>query len=1056
MSFVHLHTHSDHSLLDGYLKLGRAAEKAAADGQPALALTDHGTVSGWHEHAAACDKAGIKPLFGIEAYIAPGSRFDKTPVPGFSGAGAYGHITVIAKDNIGLRNLIALASLGYLEGFYRKPRIDMELLHRHGHGLIVTTGCPGSTIHTHLRAGNADAAWGHLDDLLAISGATVLAEVMRHPSNAEADITQTQLVRHLVETKKQAMLVATQDAHYIDQGDANVHGCMCALGSGHTYNDPRRFKFTGPDYWLKTTAEMGEQFVEHPEWLANTAIIADDCSASLDSLSAINLPVYGENPVAELWQQVRSGIERLASEGRPVAATAEEIEERLHTEMSLIEARKFASYFLMTADWVRWANGRGIRTGVARGSGGGSLVAYVIGIVGTDPFRWDLPWERFLNPERSGFPDFDIDIEQSRRHEVVGYLRERWGSENVASIGNHNRVKPRAAIKDACRVLGQLDNNQAQELADLVPPDHAGFAASFDDMHNVDKDAYAQSAELRHRMYEGTQAEQCALALARRLEGVKRANGQHAAGLIVTDIPVWAAIPVRGSYEEMVAQWDWREVEASGAIKLDLLTLTTLDRISLTIEKAGVDENEIPGWLTYEDPEAFYWLAQQHSLAGLFQIGNPGIADFTRSMKPMCTEDLSAAVALYRPGAMSTDMHTKFSDRKNGRADVTFPSSEIEELVGDLLSETYGVLAYQENVMALAQHVAGFSLGEADVLRRVMGKKKPKEMAEQWAKFEAGAAASGVGRETALALWKWVEPFAEYGFNRSHSVGYAATCFQTIQLARLYPEAWAASLLDVEDHTKWPALMSSINESGTKVLPVHHAHFTGDWSAGDGYIRTGLNAIKGLNKASKLSLIAGRPSTPIDALLLPQVRFCDVLSIARLHGWPERDWAPWLVRHQKQVERAIDKAKRGGWRHLAFPGHRKQPHIELPKLPPPLRQDAQTMHRLRVAEMELLGVWVAAHPLEGASEQVRTALTRFIDGDEDVRWVNLAVSAATCATSKRGNPYIRLTLEDRKSRVEVFAFGKMAARAQNLSVGQIVKVQLAKEEDGRVSLRSID
>lgn len=1061
MAFAHLHMHSDHSLLDGYLKLGPAAEKVATDGQTAMAVTDHGTAAGWHEHNRACAKAGIKPIFGIEAYIAPGARDDRTMVEGFAGNGAYAHMTLLARDNTGLRNLICLSSLGNLEGFYRKPRIDMELLRRYSQGLIVSTGCPGSTFHTLLRLGQQGAAMDHLDQLTELPGATVIAEVMRHPSNGEVDEGFDYLIANLAPYKN-VMSVATQDAHYIERDDHVVHGCMCALSSGKTWKDPKRFKFTGPDYWLKTEAEMLEAMASVQggrEMVHNAGVIADMCTADLAVLNqATNLPEFGEDPGAQLWAEVRAGLERKKAQGRPIQATEAQIEARLETEMSLIIARGFCSYFLMTSDWVRWSNSQGIRTGVCRGSGGGSLVAYLTDITQVDPMKWGLPWERFLNPERSGFPDFDIDVERSRRHEIVSYLRQRWGSDHVASIGNHNTVRPKAAIGDAARVLGALTPAQGHELSALCPPPKMGFTPSFDDMHNADLDAHAQSQKLRDKMYNGTPDERMALSLARRLEGVKRANGQHAAGLIISELPIWAQVPVRGTWDDMCAEWDWREVEASGCIKLDLLTLTTLDRITKALDKANVDENTIPGWWSFEDPDAFGWLCSQHSYAGLFQIGNSGIAEYTHAMQPHNTGDLSAAIALYRPGPMDQGMHNDYVKRKHGEEPVSYPTAEVEKLCSGVLEKTYGVMAYQENVMAIAQTVAGYSLGEADVLRRVMGKKKPDEMAKEWAKFERKAIANGVSAESAKTIWDWVEPFSGYGFNLSHSLGYAGTTFQTIQLARLYPEAWAAASLDIEDREKWPALLVSIAESGVQVKPIHHRTLAMDWTVDPshrGVIRPGLNAVKGLSAASKASIVAGAPATPIEALLMPQVRFCDVLSLARLHVWPERAWAGWLEKHQAAIEKAVGKAKRGGWRRLAWPQHSSLPTLDLPKMPSSPRADPPTVRALRAAEVELLGIWVQSHPLAGASSERQVALKEWL-GDDDAgdRWMSLAVHSVEQATSKKGNSYTRLTLADMKARVELFAFGKTTKAAQDLTPGSVVKCMLSKS-DGRVSLRAI-
>ncbi|HYP73188.1 MAG TPA: DNA polymerase III subunit alpha, partial [Microbacterium sp.] len=724
-SFVHLHVHSEYSMLDGAAKIGAMTQAAAEYGMPAIAVTDHGNTFAAFEFYRAAQAAGVNPIIGLEAYVTPGThRSDKSRVAwgspeqksdDVSGSGAYTHMTLWSENTGGMHNLFRLSSLSSMEGYYFKPRMDRELLQTYGKGLIATTGCPSGEVQTRLRLGQYDAARAAAAEFQDIFGKeNYFAEIMDHGLDIERRV-MTDLIR--LSKDLGIPLVATNDSHYTHQHEADAHAALLCVQSGSTLDDPNRFKFDGDGYYIKTAAEMRQIFRDHPEACDNTLLIAERCEVEFNT-AANYMPRFpvpdGETEDSWLIKEVETGLHYRYPGGIP-----DKVRKQAEYETGIILQMGFPGYFLVVADFINWAKDNGIRVGPGRGSGAGSMVAYAMKITDLDPLEHGLIFERFLNPDRVSMPDFDVDFDDRRRGEVIEYVTEKYGSERVAQIVTYGTIKSKQALKDAGRVLG-FPFSMGERLTKAMPPAVMGKDMELGGMFDPEHKRYKEASEFR-ALIESDPEAKTVFDRAIGLEGLKRQWGVHAAGVIMSSEPLLDIIPImrREQDGQIVTQFDYPSCETLGLIKMDFLGLRNLTIISDALENIRMNRGEELDLehLALDDRPAYDLLTRGDTL-GVFQLDGGPMRSLLRLMKPDNFEDISAVIALYRPGPMGANSHTNYALRKNGLQPITPIHPELEEPLRDILDTTYGLIIYQEQVMAIAQKVAGFSLGQADILRR--------------------------------------------------------------------------------------------------------------------------------------------------------------------------------------------------------------------------------------------------------------------------------------------------------------------------------------------------
>ncbi len=854
MSFVHLHQHTEYSLLDGATRPEALAKRVAALGMPACAITDHGNMFGAIEFYNAMKSEGVKPIIGCEMYVAYGSRLEKAGVEDQAAdAGSNNHLIVLASNDQGYRNLVKLVSAGYTDGFYYKPRIDKELLREYREGLIVLSSCLKGEVSQSLAGGNYTKAKEAALQYREILGPeNFFLEIQDHgiPDQQKILPMMAQLGEEVG-----LQLVGTNDSHYLDKDDAFAHEVLLCIGTGKTLGDERRMKFYSDDFYVKSPDEMRKVFAAYPQAVENTLRIADRINMKIDT-SGLHLPKF---PVPKGFD---SGgyFEKIAREGlkRRLAAMAplfeakrkkyevEVYHDRLEREIEIIKNMGFPGYFLVVWDFIKFARDSGIPVGPGRGSAAGSLVAYSMQITDIDPLDYDLLFERFLNPERISMPDIDIDFCMNRRGEVIDYVREKYGQENVAQIITFGTMAAKSVVRDVGRVLG-LPYGFVDKVAKTIPngPDVSLPAAARDSPALAD--AVKNDPEVAKIIEIGS-----------RLEGLSRHAGMHAAGVVITPEPVTNFVPLyRTTRDEIVTQFDMRVVEKMGLLKMDFLGLRTLTVIDDAIKsvKAATGETIDITAIPFDDADVFR-LFQEGRTKGVFQFESGGMVDLLRKSRPTRFEDLAALNALYRPGALDAGMVDEYVRRKNGQS----KSRYLVPIMKDFLEETYGVIVYQEQVMQIAQAVAGFSLGDADLLRKAMGKKDRVIMEQQRDKFVSGAVANKYPKEKAGEIFDFIEPFARYGFNKSHSVAYALVAYQTAWLKVHYPRHFMAALMTSEmDRTE--QVVKFIHESaqmGITILPPDINESNYSFTVVGPNIRFGLGAVKGVGESAIESILVAR------------------------------------------------------------------------------------------------------------------------------------------------------------------------------------------------------
>lgn len=858
MGFVNLHNHTEYSKLDGAQTINEMVKRVKEMGQTHAVITDHDSMGGIPDLLRICGKEDIKPIIGVEAYIAPDIhrsirskvQFGNNEV---SGNGSYGHITLLAQNETGIQNLQRMRRLAWGEGFYRKPRIDMELLERFSDGVIAFTGCPSGMPQTYLRMGWYEWAISYVSDLKDIFDNRLYVELMDHGLEIETKV-KDGLLR--IARELSLPLVATNDCHYSSCNDVELHDALLCLQTKTNVNvqDRMQFRFNEPGlgYHLASEAEMLRVFSGAEEAVTNTQLIADSIQYNFQQYGqAENLVHISDDPFTSLTQDTWSGAVKLYGESHIP-------KERIQWELDLIRDMGYVEYFLVTAEYVNWARNAGIGVGPARGSGAASAVAYCIGITQLDPIELELPMERFINPERPSMPDFDVDFAEERRGEVYDHVIEKYGEEYVAKLETYSTFKPRSAIEDAAKVLG-YPYDVSDALKDVYPQPKAGFDVKLSEVFDPDHSRYAEGAEFRKAALK----HQDVLQLAKSLEGRIGGTSVHPCAVMLSKVPLTDLVPVHYSRENdlWVIEGDVQSIEDQGLIKHDFLGLKELSVIDKTLQNVerhtGV-KIELPHRLAdLRDEPTLETLRRGDSL-GCFQLDSEGMRALLRNLQPTKFLDLSAVVALYRPGPMGVKAHISYADRKNGREDISYLHPEVEDAVRPILEETYGLIVYQEQVMRLAQTLSGYTLGEADILRRIMGKKKRDDVDGTFVRFEQGMKERGYSDEAILTVWGTIVPFADYSFNKSHSAGYALIGYWGAYLKTHHPAEYIAAQMSVhrKDRDKVQLYLAEATRLGIKLTVPDISTPSYEYFGIGKEIRMGLGGVKGVASDSMQTLVS--------------------------------------------------------------------------------------------------------------------------------------------------------------------------------------------------------
>jgi len=1047
--FVHLHTHTEYSLLDGAARIDAPKSnpgaptifsEALAHGMSALAMTDHGAMFGTLRFYAAARAAGIKPIIGVEAYVAPGSRFDRTPGESEE---KYYHLTLLAENELGYRNLLRLVSAAYLEGFYHRPRVDKQLLAEHAEGIVCLSGCLSSELGVQLVAGQRERAIATAGEYRDIFGADrYFVEVQDHGLGDQRQILPGQIE---VARRIGAEVVATNDLHYTRPDDAKPHDVLLCIQQQKLQTETKRLRFDSEDFYLKSAAEMRHVFAELPEACDNTLLIAERVAllpeleqVLVEGKTEYRLPRF-DTPAGEpLDAYLRELVDRGAVE-RYGERPPHEVVERIDHELSIIGKMGFAGYFLIVWDLIRFAREQGIRVGPGRGSAAGSVVSYALRITDLDPLRYGLLFERFLNPDRIEMPDIDMDFDERRRDEVIRYATDRYGADHVAQIVTFQTIKGKQGIRDAARVLG-FPPRVGDELCKMYPPAIMGRDEPIDS-------ALQTSPELREAYERQPEAKEI-IDTARALEGLRREDSVHAAGVVIGDKPLVNYLPLkltkdsRDDAKKMVTQFDMNGVAQLGLLKMDFLGLRNLSVIEETLRHlrtrgVDLDIDHVP-----LDDGPTYEMLRRGDTIGVFQMESPGMKNLIKVLEPDRFEDLMALVALYRPGLLSMGQHTEYAERKHGRKKVTYPHPDLESVLAD----TYGIIVYQEQVMQTAVAIAGFSMGEADTLRKVMGKKIREKVAAEREKFVAGAVSLGRDRRVAEGIFEYIEPFADYGFNASHACAYGYVAYQTAYLMAHHPVEYMAAILTSvkDDKDRKPYYLYACRGMDIEVLPPDVNESDMDFAPAPGdrrAIRYGLSAVRNVGQGVVQSILEARAAggpfasfgefcrrvepTALTRRVLESLIFAGAFgSLGYTRGGMLQQ-----VGEQAAFEKvaapiiAERKAEAAGQFSLFGGGDDAVLEVDETVLDGPELDKRLLLSK----EKEMLGQFVTDHPLLGIKDQLAAQTTCQIPDLEDRDDGELVVlggiiGALSRKFTKRGEPYAQFRLEGLTGGVEVVAF----------------------------------
>ncbi len=1073
--FVHLHLHTEYSMLDGASRVGEIMAAVAADRQPAVAMTDHGVLYGAVDFYQAAQQAGIKPILGMEAYLTPGSRFDRPT----GERNIRHHITLLAYNDAGYRNLIKISSKAYLDGYWYKPRTDRELLADHAEGIIATSGCMSGEIASHLVSGlvtEEGEGRGVFDPEAAARAAGEYQDIFG-PENFFIEIMdhglpqQRQLLPELVKVAQRvgAPLLATNDSHYTRPEESETHDVLLCINTGSNVSDEDRLRFDSQEFYIKSARSMRRLFGDdrYPGACDNTLLVAERVDVRMEMGKTL-LPDFPTPP----GHTHSSYLEQLVFDGarqRYGGQVPGPVSDRIRYELGVIGDMGFQTYFLIFWDLIREARERGIRTGPGRGSAAGSMVSYCLKITHIDPLEYGLIFERFLNPGRAAMPDIDIDFDERYRSEIIDYVRERYGSDHVAQIVTFATIKGKQAIRDAARVYG-YEYRVGDQLAKLMPPAILGKEASLNqclnspssDSDGIAKDWYANAAGLRES-YRTDADSRKVIDAARGLEGLRRQDSIHAAGVVISPAPMTELVPVqqKGRDAEVVTQYEMGAVESLGLLKMDFLGLRNLSTIERTLDlveestgrRPDIDRVPLDDALTFA-------LLQRADTIGVFQLESEPMRVLIGRLRPDRFDDLVALVALYRPGPMGANMHTLYADRKTGRA----PTEPLHPLLAELLDPTYQILVYQEQVMEVSRTMAGYTMEEADNLRKAMGKKIKAVMDAEEEKFMEGCAAQGHSRATGRELFDLISHFAGYGFNKSHSACYGMIAYQTAYLKANFPSEYMAALLTSSKanrdrtalylkecrHMGVPVKVPDVNESGL------------DYQVHAGSIRVGLSAIRNLGESVAEKIIEARREK---GLFQSFVDFCEKVAVDALR----RNTLESLVKaggfdslgHTRRgltevlplvVDSVVDRRRREQAGQFSLFGGGGSPDLTLPEIP-----DRRWEKQVRLGfEKEMLGLYVSDHPLaEKARDLVASAAisTSQLDKHPDRAKVKLAglIVDLVPKWTRKGDRMMVLTVEDLDGEAEVVVFPQVVKRHEDkLALDRMVVIsgRVDRREDG--------
>lgn len=1026
--FTHLHLHTQYSVLDGAIKIKELINQVQALGQTAVAMTDHGNMHGAIEFYQAAKAGGVKPIIGCEVYISAGSRHERTPTS--QGGAKTHHLTLLAENNLGYRNLCKLVTLAYTEGFYFKPRIDFDLLEQFNEGLICLSGCITCELAAFSQAGNVEAARSHVRRYAKLFGDRYFLEVQPHDM-PEQHI-HNAMLRELAH-EVSVPLVATNDCHYLFPNDHHAQEVLMCISTGKLITDDDRIQHKDCRLHLKSAAEMFQEMPDFEEAVRTTGEIARRCEVDFD-FSNYYMPKFDPEShitIDELFErEAKKGLDvrlnHYAEQGKKLGDQAlSDYWSRLQEEIELIKKMGFAGYFLVVSDFIRWAKSNDIPVGPGRGSAAGSLVAYCLNITEIDPIPYKLLFERFLNPERVSLPDIDVDFCIFGRDRVIDYVCRKYGRDKVAQIVTFGTLKAKAAIKDVGRVLG-LSYAETDRIAKLIPAPRQGFDYPIEEALKMEK---------RLREYADGEGKEL-ITLAQKLEGLSRHTSTHAAGLVIADRPVVEFMPLMVDKDnQVVSQFSMGWVEKIGLVKFDFLGLKTLsvlhEAVRLIEQTTGdkLDLNIIP----LDDVKTFRLICAPRTI-GVFQLESTGISEMVSRLKPNCFEDLVAILALYRPGPLDAGMVDHYINRKHGRERVNY----IHPILEPILKDTYGIILYQEQIMQIARDMAGYSLGQADMLRRAMGKKKPEEMAKQREFFMRGASKQGVSDAVAKEVFDQMETFARYGFNRSHSVAYALISFQTAYLKAHYPQQFMAALMTFEmsDTDKTLKNLSECREMKIPVLPPNVNEGQVGFAVVNKKIVFGLAAIKGVGEKAVEKIIEQRESKGPFKSLLDFCRRLDSSVVNRrslenfikagAFDWLEFSRAELLERLEEVMKHASRLREEDNSAQMSLFSGKSQKEDDIYQPNRELLPEWPVNVKL-LREREALGFYLSGHPLE----KFRDDLKRFgcltvesLGSQADGNQVTIAgvITLLKLKNTKKGDRYATFVLEDLIGTVEVIAW----------------------------------
>ena len=1074
--FVHLHTHTHYSTLDGASRIPDLVAEVGRLGQPAVAITDHGNMHGAYELWRTAVDADIKPIIGIEAYVTPETaRQDKSRVhwgtdeqrsDDVSGGGFITHMTLWASDDTGLVNLIKASSVANLEGLVGKwPRMDKDLLSTYHKGVIATTGCPSGIVQTRLRLGQFDEALRAAGEFQDIFGKeNYYVELMDHGLEIEHRVTKDLLE---IARRLDAPLVATNDSHYVRKEDASAQDALLCINSGSRLTDPGRFKFDGSGYYIRSAQEMREIFKEFPEACDNTLEIAERCNVMFDDhedgafMPRFDCP-EGWDETSLFLKKVDEGLKNRYPDGVP-----EEVSHQADYECGVICQMQFTGYFLVVADYINWAKNHGIMVGPGRGSAAGSMVAYAMGITELDPLKHGLIFERFLNPERVSLPDIDVDFDPEGRMKVLDYVGRKYGSDKVAQCVTYGTIKTKQALKDSARIM-DYEYSVGDQVTKALPPTVNGKDMSLKEIFDPQSKRYPEAKEFRD-LYESNPDVKRITEEAKGIEGIIRQTGVHACATIMASNPITNTSPLMERTDGTVTTtFEYHTCETLGLVKMDFLGLSNLTVIRDTVNnikrngKEPISIEKVP----LDDKETYQLLSRGDTL-GVFQLDGDGMRSLLRMLKPDNFNDISALIALYRPGPMDMNSHINYAKRKNGLQKIEPIHPEVAKPLAGVLDETYGLIVYQEQVQSAARILAGYSLGRADVLRRAMGKKKPDVLAKEQVPFFEGMKAHGYSQEAAQAVWDVLVPFSGYAFNKAHSAAYALIAYWTAYLKTHYPVEFMAALLQNErtNKDKTALYLGEARRMGIRILAPDINESVSEYSAVGDVVRFGLGAIRNVGDKVVADIIKERQG--------PRGKYVNFMDFVKR--------VPMEVLNKRTVESlikggafdSIDPNRRALFQihdeavDQVMPIKRKQAEGQFDLFADPdddvPQQDALGDAQVTVPdidewdkstklnfERQMLGLYVSDHPLSGMTSVLAgmrdMSIAQLLNRSKgmDGKAVTLAglVTAVDRRVSKKGNPWAIVTIEDLESSIQCMFFGKVYdAHSDDLVLDSIIRVK---------------